>query len=153
MHNLILGLLLPYALFHPGNPAVSFIYTYGDDADGSNYLITYSTALPSAEKKKTLRWNVYVKSEGKYLLEWSDDRRTGLDTLQVALNKRVPDHVAVIARMLKAQRLAADGSNDLFFVLADDKNEPKYHVPISEMCAKFPKAFRDLTNDRKCDAI
>jgi hypothetical protein len=57
-----------------------------------------------------------------------------------------------IHRLISSQK-KVEGINELFFVLADENNQPVYHVRLSELCEKFSEHFNDLTNGNRCDNI
>jgi hypothetical protein len=137
-----LGASLPLKVDASGNPSFSAAYTTDDDPDGASYMLTLSSNSTSATR---LRWNFYVASIDSYLLEWSPLRSANLASIQLKSHDAL-----LISKILSGQK-KLNGVSELYFVLADENNNPIYNLSISQMCAQFPKTFRNMTDHRKCD--
>lgn len=142
-----LGSELKIAVRENGQPAFCAQYTYGDDPDGKNYLLTLTPDVAPLEKSKKLLWNFYIENTG-FLFQWNQQRVTSLATIQIYIRD-----TSAIENILKNQRTNKD-KNPVYFVLADPGSlQPIYFLPISKMCTNFPTHFKDLTNGNNCDKI
>ena len=123
-------------------------YTYGNDPDGSRYVLTFNPLLALHEKQQHLVWNIFFARENSYLLDWDTNRETQLSVVQVS----IPQESVVKAILLNQK--TSDPADQIYFVLAKKSSfEPVYYFSISEMCQKFSSHFADLTNSKKCDEI
>ena len=125
-----------------GTPSFGAAYTYGDDPDGSNYLLSLSANSTSPQM---YRWNFYLASTGSYLLDWSSAHSTSLAVIQVKISD-----ASLVSKLLVGQK-KLNGKPELYFVLADENNTPVYNVSISELCASNPENFKNLTDNKGCD--
>ncbi len=132
-------------MMNAGKPAFGASYTYGNDPDSSNYLLTFTPKITF--QSGSYRWNFYTLSNDSFLLEWDSSRITGLGTIQVKVSGS-----DIVNKILVGQK-RFNGISDLHFVLADDNNKPIYNLAISDMCANFPNTFKNLTDTSACDQI
>ena len=137
-----IGTSLALKLNSSSTPSIGASYTTANDSDSSRYLFNFSS---SSLKSETLRYNFYLKSSDSYLMDWSATRTTELTISQIMISD-----AAVIAKILAGQKMM-DGNPELYFVMANADNLPIYNISISDMCAKYPNKFHNLTDARSCD--
>src|SRR3954464_1723126 len=89
-----LGQPLPLKLSQPGDlPHFGATYTLASDPDGLNYLWAFDSGLTAGDLRDLpvmLRWNVFDKLSGQFILAWDDVRsisKSGLVVGQLRISE------------------------------------------------------------------